>query len=98
MELSNYVKIFKALANEQRLVLFLMLYKGCSEGKTCRGTKGLAAAFTKACGCMAISKSTISHHFKELQGAGLIRTKRVGQCFHCYVNPDAVKAIREFLK
>ena len=29
MELSNYTKIFKALSNEQRLRIFVMLYKNC---------------------------------------------------------------------
>ena len=29
MELSNYSKIFKALSNEQRLKIFMMIYKNC---------------------------------------------------------------------
>jgi ArsR family transcriptional regulator len=94
---SNYTKIFKALSNEQRLNLFLMIYKHCSEGKKCDGTKGLEMAFSKACGCMQISKSTISHHFKELQNAGLITVKRMGQKAECCINPEAVEAIKNFL-
>lgn len=35
MELSNCVKIFKALSNEQRLRIFIMIYNACysKEGK-----------------------------------------------------------------
>jgi hypothetical protein len=48
MELSNYAKIFKALSNEQRLNIFMMIYRNCCgmEGKipldktSCCGVKG----------------------------------------------------------
>jgi ArsR family transcriptional regulator len=55
-------------------------------------------AFTAACGCMGLARSTVSHHFKELQNAGLITCTREGQSFLCEVNPDAVEAVRAFLK
>jgi hypothetical protein len=48
MKLSNYAKIFKALSNEQRLNIFMMIYKNCCEmdgkipldSKSCCGVKG----------------------------------------------------------
>lgn len=112
MELSNYSKIFKALSNKQRLKIFMMIYKQCcapedSQGKSefqlkkgqCCPTQGsLEKAFTKVCGCMDLSKSTVSHHFKELQNAGLIICEREGQTFRCKVNEEAVKKLRDFLK
>lgn len=112
MELSNYSKIFKAISNEQRLKIFLMIYKHCcapqkgKEGMEFKvGNKGccpaigiLDKAFTKICGCINLSRSTISHHFKELQNAGLIICEREGRVFRCRVNEKAVNAIREFLK
>jgi len=94
----QYARMFKALSNEQRLKLFLMIYNHCKKGEKCDGLKGMERAFTKACCCMSITRSTISHHFKELQNAGLIRSERMGQTFNCYVNPDAIKAIKQFLK
>jgi ArsR family transcriptional regulator, arsenate/arsenite/antimonite-responsive transcriptional repressor len=108
MKLSNYSKIFKALSNEQRLKIFLMIYNG--EGafdeksilnhrsKTCCVGGTLKKAFTRACDCMELSRSTVSHHFKELQNAGLIICERDGQTFHCRVNPEVVDLIRGFLK
>jgi ArsR family transcriptional regulator len=112
VELSNYTKIFKALSNEQRLKIFMMIYKNCCttegsrvksefriKGESCCTVKGsLEKAFTKICDCMNLSRSTISHHFKELQNAGLIICEREGQTFRCSVNEDAVNSIKDFLK
>jgi ArsR family transcriptional regulator, arsenate/arsenite/antimonite-responsive transcriptional repressor len=110
MKLSNYSKIFKALSNEQRLKIFMMIYNGEGEfiGKSessikdkpicCDMAGHIKKAFTKACDCMDLSRSTVSHHFKELQNAGLIICEREGQTFHCRVNPEAVDLIKAFLK
>lgn len=113
MKLSNYAKIFKALSNEQRLKIFMMIYKNCCAPKgskvgaefrfkdelpSCCVKGGLEKAFTKICDCMDLSRSTISHHFKELQNAGLITCKREGQTYICMVNEDVVEEIKDFLK
>lgn len=110
MELSNYAKIFKALSNEQRLKIFMAIYKHCStpegtsefkidEGNTCCPVAGsIDRAFTKMCDCMSLSRSTISHHFKELQNAGLIICVREGQTYRCTVNQDAIDGIKKFLE
>ncbi|HEX2927295.1 MAG TPA: ArsR family transcriptional regulator [Ruminiclostridium sp.] len=47
---------------------------------------------------MSLSRSTISHHFKELQNAGLITYTRKGQSFMCKINDEAILAIQNFLK
>ncbi len=112
MELSNYTKIFKALSNEQRLKIFMMIYKNCCmpegskvtaefriKGELCCGVEGsLERAFTKICDRLKLSRSTISHHFKELQNAGLITCEREGQNFRCRVNREAIDSIKDFLK
>lgn len=113
MELSNCSKIFKALSNEQRLKIFLMIYKQCCDPKgsqkesefkvgegeaCCPVAKVIEGAFTKICDCMKLSRSTISHHFKELQNAGLITCEREGRTFRCKVNEQAVNTIKDFLK
>lgn len=108
MELSNCVKIFKALSNEQRLKIFIMIYNDCYakgraefpvEDKACCPVAGVVEkAFTKVCGHLKLSRSTVSHHFKELQNAGLITCERDGQIYRCKVNEEVVNTIRDFLK
>ena len=110
MKLSNYTKIFKALSNEQRLKIFMMLYKNCCtpeggkvitefriKGEACCASGGMEKAFTKICDCMDLSRSTISHHFKELQNAGLITCEREGQLYRCRVNKEVIDSIKNFL-
>ena len=103
MELSSLAKIFKALSNEQRLRLFKMIFewsKDCchkEEGSGCSG-EGIEKSFTKACKCMNIARSTISHHFKELKNAGLIDCKRFGQAFICRVNTEIISEIKEWFE
>jgi len=97
MNEESLAKIFKALSNEQRLRLFRMLCDWQSDGGVTDVCAGVEKGFTRACCSMSLSRSTISHHFKELQAAGLITVKRSGQSFVCAVNPDAMDAIRCFL-
>lgn len=97
MSTEEMAKIFKALSNEQRLKLFKMIYfwsKTVSEDDNC--CNEVEKSFTKACECIDLSRSTISHHFKELQNAGLITCTRSGQFFSCRVNKDILDAIKDF--
>lgn len=98
----DLVKIFKALSCEQRLYLFKALYEWCQSDHCNEGdfacADGIGKCFTKACCCMSLSRSTISHHFKELQNAGLISYTRNGQSSMCKINMEAVELIQNFLK
>jgi ArsR family transcriptional regulator len=101
METIELAKIFKALSNEQRLNLFKMLYEWNgvnNSGDEICYDGGVEKCFTKACCTMELSRSTISHHMKELQNAGLITFTRKGQCFVCKINQEALQAVRDFLK
>ncbi len=90
--------IFKALSNTQRLRIFQRI---CTEslanasGDVCYGA--VEKAFTKACKCMQLSGSTVSHHIKELGNAGLISRDRDGQCGKVTVNRSALQLIARFL-
>lgn len=103
MPAAKLAKIFKALSNKHRLELFRLIYGQCKaeesratkNGKGC--CEGIEKAFTLACGYLDLSRSTISHHFKELENAGLITTARRGQVCVCQVNSEALAAIRGFL-
>jgi len=91
----NMAKVFKALSNEQRLNLFKMIYyweKTIDSNMCC----GVNKAFSKACECMNLSKSTISHHLKELQNANLVICEREGQTLTCQVNKELISSIKIF--
>jgi ArsR family transcriptional regulator len=101
MKQLNIVKIFKALSNDQRLKLFKMIYD--HQAKKCMNkdsgcVDGLDKAFTMACNYLNVSRSTVSHHLKELENSGLISMTRTGQSFKCEINMDALKTIRQFLE
>lgn len=112
MKLSNIARIFKALSNDQRLEIFAIIYKGCCASGAGRGestfkVKGGACcpalgsvhkAFTRLCDCMTLSRSTISHHLKELQQAGLITCVREGQTITCRINEATLRTVREFMR
>lgn len=89
-------KVFKALSSEQRLNLFRMIYyweKTMPESECC----GVQKTFTRACECMDLSRSTVSHHLKELQNAGLITCERKGQALVCSINSELVHKVKHFL-
>jgi ArsR family transcriptional regulator len=99
MKLSNLAKIFKALSSEQRLAIFQMIYlhqKHCGNKTIHNGCcLGMEKSFTHACHCLKISRSTVSHHFKELVGSGLINRAKQGQSNVCSINEEAMKAIKD---
>ncbi|MCK5155039.1 MAG: helix-turn-helix transcriptional regulator [Spirochaetales bacterium] len=99
MELSKLSKMFKALSNEQRLKIFKMIYgsKGHINLEEPGCCVSVEKTFTAACNCMNISRSTISHHIKELANADLIICERHGKNISCKVNRDALKEIRDFI-
>jgi len=99
MEDTQLAKIFKALSNEQRLRIFRMLCEWqlkSASGQVVDPCSGVERCFTRTCCSIPLSPSTISHHFKELQNAGLITTSRNGQTFLCTVNQEALAAIATF--
>ncbi len=94
MNYDSLTKKFKALACEQRLRLIYMLKKWEGMDDCCDGVR---KAFTLASEELNIGKSTLSHHFKELENAGLITCVRNGQALECKVNEEALSEIRSYL-
>jgi DNA-binding transcriptional ArsR family regulator len=68
-------RAFKALSNENRLELFLEILK---IHETCFETECGECFITDIMGTMNIGAPTVSHHMKELSGAGLVITERKG--------------------
>lgn len=86
-------KVFKALGCEQRIRIIQLLREW--EGiEACCG--GVLKAFTRMAEETHISRSTLSHHFKELENAGLIICERQGQAMQCKVNEAILSKIKDF--
>ena len=95
MELSNIARYFKALSSEQRLKVYLMILKAEKEEDEC--CQGVLRAFSRACELLNLSRSTVSHHIKELEASGLLACERQGQSICCQVNEGALAELRDFL-
>jgi len=72
--------VAKALADPRRMALLETI----AEGREC-ACAGLREQFP-------VSKATISHHMKELVGAGLVESRRAGQFLHYTVRRDVLEA------
>ena len=95
MKQSRVVRIFKALGCEQRVEVLRLLRKWGGMDSCCNGVD---RAFTRASEELKISRSTVSHHFKELENAGLIACERKGKSVVCRVDEEALQEAQEFLK
>jgi ArsR family transcriptional regulator len=93
MKQSDLADIFRALSSEQRLTVFRMMIDRTSAPECCNG---MLKTFTAACGVLRVSRSTVSHHIKELEQAGLISCERQGQAVCCTIDRAALQAGYEF--
>ena len=91
----SLAKIFRALANPQRLAIFERL--GQAAVRCGKGEDGTMCVCDIA-GGTDLALSTVSHHLKELREAGLIRCERRGQWVYCKVNREALEKVEVFLK
>ena len=79
-DVEHRAKVFKALADPNRLKLVLHL---------ARSGPASGVELAEACG---MSVALLSHHWKVLGEAGLLPTRREGQSRYCSLNVDALKA------
>jgi ArsR family transcriptional regulator len=97
IELEQYSGIFKALSNPHRLNIFLRLATCCSPGTAC-DTNEICECVGELSKNLSIAPSTVSHHIKELNRAGLISLRRRGQNVECSVSQETLDRLSAFFK
>lgn len=95
-DIKELAKIFKALSNPHRLRIFERLLEVCPEGCCYSDDSGECACVGEVSKDLGIVPSTVSHHIKELDRAGLIDLVRDGQRVLCRVNPEAISILNSF--
>jgi len=96
-QVEKFSRIFKALSNPHRLKILLELTH-CS---TCEGNFITSMGIDQVENCqqdfakkLGLAPSTISHHFKELRQAGLLKIKREGKNLIVSVNTEAITSMK----
>lgn len=89
--------MFKALSNPHRLALFRRLTTCCAPGTRCSVASAASLCVGELGEGLDIAPSTLSHHLKELNRAGLIRMERRGKTVACWVEPAGLETLAGFL-
>lgn len=94
---TEIAEAFKALSNPNRLQIFQRLLSCCAPGTACSSDVINGFCVGELGENIAVAPSTLSHHIKELQRAGLITTHRNGKNVECFVELTKVQLLKEFL-
>jgi ArsR family transcriptional regulator len=86
-EAARTANVFRALSNPHRVQLMGLLGRVGEPVCVCDLTQALGLA-----------QSTISHHLKQLVGAGLLQREQRGLWAYYSVDPDAVELLRDVLE
>jgi ArsR family transcriptional regulator, arsenate/arsenite/antimonite-responsive transcriptional repressor len=79
VDAEQFQRIAKALADPRRFEILEHIATQAEVG--CR----------RLCGCFPVRQATISHHLKELAGAGLVESRRDGQFVYYRTRPAVLE-------
>jgi len=96
LNIEQMAESFKALSNPNRLQIFQRLLNCCEPGTLCSVDELKGYCVSELGEDLAVAPSTLSHHIKELQRAGLIKTQRRGKNVDCFVEPNKAQRLKEF--
>jgi DNA-binding transcriptional ArsR family regulator len=94
--LNQLADSFKALSNPHRLQIFQRLLDCCEPGTVCSADDISGFCVGELGQDLSVAPSTLSHHIKELQRAGLIKTLRKGKNVECFIDADKVSILKDF--
>jgi len=89
---------FKALSNPNRLTLFNRLMNCCTPGTKCNPASAVRYCVGELGEGLDIAPSTLSHHLKELNRAGLVEMERKGKNVECWVEPAKLEKLSAFFQ
>jgi len=75
-----------------------MLERWCGDGKACCTAEELSLCIVNLAGRLGLVKSTISHHLKALDDAGLITLSKKGRHNDFTVNRELLKQAAAYLE
>ena len=87
---------FKALSNPHRLELFRRMFTCCPPGTRCSTEEAVRFNVGQLGDGLNIAPSTLSHHIKELNRAGLVQMERKGKFIECWVEPGTLTQLATF--
>lgn len=93
INLDHFASIFKALSNPHRLQIFNILTGCCEPGTLCSTDEMMSCCVGDLDSQLNIASSTLSHHLKELNHAGLIEMQRDGKQIVCSINPATLAEV-----
>lgn len=96
LDIQHFADVFGALSNPNRLKIFLRLVSCCEPGSVCDMETGMRACVGELGKDLGIAPSTVSHHIKELNQAGLINMERRGQSIECWIDPKTLITLSGF--
>lgn len=82
---------FKALSNPNRLALFQRMTRCCAPGTICDLAQASQLSVGQLGEGLDIAPSTLSHHLKELNRAGLVQMERRGKQVVCWVEATTLQ-------
>lgn len=92
----RFAGMFKALSNAHRLALFHRLTSCCAPGTKCSPDEAVRFCVGELGDGLDIAPSTLSHHLKELNRAGLVSMARRGKHIECWVEPEVLVELSQF--
>jgi ArsR family transcriptional regulator len=92
-----YADAFKALANVNRLAVFLCLLSCRPRDASPRFDEDMKKCVGDLAKGLGLRQSTISRHVRELHRAGLIHLEKSGRFTECRVDGEAATALEDLL-
>ena len=93
MDEKRLARVFRALSNPNRLKLYLMIAEKSEQSFSAEHE----CFITDIIETLPIGAPTVSHHLKELEGAGLITTERRGKYLVARVNASVIDEVKKML-